>query len=189
MPGSVPRAIESLTLEGLLWLPCIKGIIAEICTQSENSASPWWLVLLEGIFAAIFGLLILLAPDATLLFLVQTLGFYLLIVGLLRLVGIFTGSSEWVLKLLDGIAGIIGIIIGVIVLRHPSWSALLVPADLFCRRVAGDISGGQQPDPRLQRRWMGVGILGILGIVLGVILVLNPLIGVVAIPFVLGGQC
>lgn len=33
----------------------------------------------------------------------------------------------------------------------------------------------------------GVGLLGILGLIFGIILVLNPLIGLVALPFVLGG--
>jgi uncharacterized membrane protein HdeD (DUF308 family) len=50
---------------------------------------PWWLVLLEGIVAALFGFLLLIAPGATLLFLVQVLGLYLFIAGIFRLIGIF----------------------------------------------------------------------------------------------------
>src|SRR3954464_4194684 len=66
------------------------------------------LVLLEGIFAAIFGFLLLMAPGSTLVFLVQVLGFYLLIGGILRIVSIFLDSSIWGLKLVLGIIGIIG---------------------------------------------------------------------------------
>jgi uncharacterized membrane protein HdeD (DUF308 family) len=50
----------------------------EIYTQREDVASPWWLVLLEGIFAAVFGVFVLMAPGATLFILVQFFGFYLL---------------------------------------------------------------------------------------------------------------
>jgi uncharacterized membrane protein HdeD (DUF308 family) len=48
---------------------------------SEEATFPWWLVLLEGIFAGIFGILLLTAPAATLLFLVQVFGFYLFLGG------------------------------------------------------------------------------------------------------------
>jgi uncharacterized membrane protein HdeD (DUF308 family) len=54
---------------------------------------PWWLVLLQGIFAAIFGILLLIAPGPSLIFLVQVLGFYLLIEGILRIVSIFLDAS------------------------------------------------------------------------------------------------
>ena len=62
----------------------------------RETTFPWWLVLLEGIFAAVFGLLLLVAPGATLIALVQVLGFYLFIEGILRLISIFLDSSLWV---------------------------------------------------------------------------------------------
>src|SRR3954452_6729029 len=85
---------------------------------------PWWLVLLEGIFAALFGFLLLIAPGSTLVFLVQVLGFYLLIDGILRVVSIFIDHSLWGLKLA---LGILGLIAGIVVLQHPLWSAIAVP--------------------------------------------------------------
>jgi uncharacterized membrane protein HdeD (DUF308 family) len=92
--------------------------------EMRETTFPWWLVLLEGIFAAIFGFLLLIAPGGTLVFLVQVLGFYLLIEGILRLVSIFVDSSLWGLKLAIGILGILG---GMVVLNHPLWSALAIP--------------------------------------------------------------
>jgi uncharacterized membrane protein HdeD (DUF308 family) len=38
---------------------------------------PWWVVLVEGILVALFGLLLLVAPGASLFFMVQLLGLYL----------------------------------------------------------------------------------------------------------------
>src|SRR5215217_2486440 len=61
----------------------------------RETTFPWWLVLLEGIFAAIFGILLLIAPGATLVFLVQVLGFYLLIESILRLGSMFLDSALW----------------------------------------------------------------------------------------------
>jgi|SRR5215207_6266347 len=151
----------------------------------RETTFPWWLVLLEGIFAAIFGFLLLIAPGGTLLFLVQVLGFYLLIDGLLRLVSIFLDSSFWGLKLL---IGLLGSLAGMVVLNHPLWSTLAIPTYIvyivgFLAIFEG-IGGLIQA---FQGGGWGAGILGILTIVFGLILVLNPLIGVVALPFVLGG--
>src|SRR5215204_2564211 len=95
--------------------------------QEEGAALPWWLVLLEGIFAAIFGFLLLIAPGATLLFLVQVLGFYFFIGGIFRLVSLFMDTSLWGWKLF---AGILGIIAGIVVVQHPLWSAIVVPTYL-----------------------------------------------------------
>jgi uncharacterized membrane protein HdeD (DUF308 family) len=145
---------------------------------------PWWLVLLEGIFAAIFGILLLIAPGASLIFLVQVLGFYLLIEGILRIVSIFLDSSLWGLKL--GI-GILGILAGIVVLNHPLWSAIAIPTYIvyiigFLAIFEG-IGGLIQA---FQGGGWGAGILGILAIIFGIIVVLNPLIGAAALPFVLG---
>ena len=79
---------------------------ARMDVEMRETTFPWWLVLLEGIFAAIFGFLLLIAPGGTLVFLVQVLGFYLLINGVLRLVSIFVDSSLWGLKPAIGILGI-----------------------------------------------------------------------------------
>ena len=151
----------------------------------EETTFPWWLVLLEGIFAVFFGILLLVAPGATLVFLVQVLGFYLFIEGILRLVSIFLDSSLWGLKL--GI-GILGILAGIVVLNHPLLSALAIPT--YIVYVIGFLAIFQGAGGLIQAfrggGW-GAGVLGILTIIFGIIVVSNPLIGVVALPFILGG--
>jgi uncharacterized membrane protein HdeD (DUF308 family) len=49
----------------------------------------------EGIVAALLGLILLVAPGASLVFLVWLLGIYLLIAGIFRIVGIFLDASNW----------------------------------------------------------------------------------------------
>ena len=158
---------------------------ARMDVEMRETTFPWWLVLLEGIFAAIFGFLLLIAPGGTLVFLVQVLGFYLLIEGILRLVSIFLDSALWGLKLAIGILGILG---GMVVLNHPLWSALAIPT--YIVYIVGFLAIFQGAGGLIQAfrggGW-GAGILGILTIVFGIIVVSNPLIGVVALPFFLGG--
>jgi uncharacterized membrane protein HdeD (DUF308 family) len=158
---------------------------ARMDVGTRDTSFPWWVVLLEGIFAAIFGLLLLVEPGATFVFLVQVLGFYLFIDGILRIVSMFLDSSLWGLKL---VVGILGILAGIVVLNHPLLSAIEVPTYIvyivgflaMFEGIAGLVHA-------FQGGGWGVGILGVLTSVLGLILVFNPLIGVIALPFVLGG--
>jgi uncharacterized membrane protein HdeD (DUF308 family) len=145
---------------------------------------PWWLVLVEGIVVALLGLLLLVAPGASLFFIVQLLGLYLFIAGIFRIIGIFIDSSSWGLKLLGGVLCLIA---GLAVLRHPLWSTVGVPAGLVI--VVGFLAmlqGAAGLIVAFQGGGWGMGILSVLGILLGLILVINPLIGVAALPFLLG---
>jgi uncharacterized membrane protein HdeD (DUF308 family) len=150
----------------------------------RGEALPWWLVLVEGILVALLGLLLLVAPGASLFFIVQLLGLYLFIAGIFRIIGIFLDSSSWGLKLLGGILCLIA---GLAVLRHPLWSTVGVPAGLVV--IVGFLAmlqGAAGLVVAFQGGGWGMGILSVLGILLGLILVINPLIGVAALPFILG---
>jgi uncharacterized membrane protein HdeD (DUF308 family) len=152
---------------------------------AEEPTFPWWLVLLEGVFAGIFGLLLLSAPGATLLFLVQVFGFYLFLGGIFRVISIFTDSSSWGWKL---VGGLLGIIAGIGVLNHPLWSTIAIPTYLvYLISFLAIAEGAVCLFVAFQGDGWGIGILGILSIIFGLVVILNPLIGVVTLPFVLGG--
>ena len=91
----------------------------------RGEALPWGLVLVEGIVVALLGLVLLVAPGASLVFLVWLLGIYLLIAGILRIVGIFLDSSYWGWKLA---AGILCLIAGLAILTNPLWSTTVASA-------------------------------------------------------------
>jgi len=138
----------------------------------------------EGILVALLGLLLLVAPGASLFFIVQLLGLYLFIAGIFRIIGIFLDSSSWGLKLLGGVVCLIA---GLAVLKHPLWSTVGVPAGLVI--IVGFLAmlqGAAGLVVAFQAGSWGMGILSVLGILLGLILVINPLIGVAALPFILG---
>jgi uncharacterized membrane protein HdeD (DUF308 family) len=142
--------------------------------NQSNKHFPWWVVLLEGIFALIFGILLLANPAAATAALVQLLGFYFVIHGIFQLVSIFIEPSMWGWKLCGGILGILA---GMVVINHPLWSTLLVPATIVIflgvdALIIGVISlvqtfkGGG---------WLA-GILGVIGILIGFALLGTPLI-------------
>ena len=79
---------------------------------------PWWLVLLEGLAALILGILFFTNTAMTTTVVWVFLGAWWLIGGIFALVSIFVGDNdlEWYWKLLKGIVGILA---GLVVLRHP----------------------------------------------------------------------
>src|SRR5215208_296398 len=152
--------------------------------RTEEASLPWWLVLLEGIAAAIIGLFLLTAPGATLFVLIQVLGIFWLVVGLFRIVSIFLDTSLWGWKL---IAGALGILAGIVVLQHPVWSSVLVPAIyVIILGIQGLVLGGVNLVMAFRGEGWGIGILGALSIVFGLVLLFNVWIGVAVLPYVLG---
>ena len=90
--------------------------------SGRGEALPWGLVLVEGIVVALLGLILLVAPGASLFFLVLLLGIYLFIASIFRIIGIFLDSSSWGWKLA---AGILCLIAGLAILSNPLWSTTL----------------------------------------------------------------
>src|SRR5829696_1293799 len=148
-----------------------------------GEALPWGLVLVEGIVVALFGLILLVAPGASLVFLVWLLGIYLLIAGISRIVGIFLDSSYWGWKLA---AAILCLIAGLAILSNPLWSTTLASTWLviFVGFLAM-LQGAAGLIVALQGGGWGMGALSVLGILFGLILVINPLIGVATLTFIL----
>jgi len=158
--------------------------MATIVARVDQS-NIWWVFLLEGIAALIFGGLLLTDPTATLLALAVFLGFYLLFVGVLELVRIFVDRSQpWYWSL---IVGILGIVAGIIVLNHPVLTAVALPTTVviylgvvsLIMGVAGIIGG-------FSGGGFGSFILGVMSLIFGFLLLGSPLTTAYAVPFVFG---
>jgi uncharacterized membrane protein HdeD (DUF308 family) len=150
--------------------------------DTSIATTPWWLVLLEGIAALILGVLLLTEPGATLFTIVVFVGVYWLVAGVLDLVMLFVDRSQWGWKLFSGVVGILA---GLVVIRHPWWAALLIPATLvWVLAIMGIVIGAAM----LARAVMGGGwapaILGVVSILLGAILLFNTVISTVVLLYV-----
>src|SRR5919112_5250433 len=148
-----------------------------------GEALPWGLVLVEGIVVALLGLILLVAPGASLVSLVWLIGIYLLVAGISRIIGIFLDSSYWGWKLA---AGILCLIAGLAVLSNPLWSTTLASTWLVI--IVGFLAmlqGAVGLVVALQGGGWGMGILSVLGILFGLFLVINPLIGAATLTLIL----
>jgi uncharacterized membrane protein HdeD (DUF308 family) len=158
--------------------------MAEAAMTSEQRLVPWWVVLIEGIAAIILGILLLVNPGSTTVILIQVLGIYWFIVGIIDIVRIFIDSSMWGWKLFSGI---IGILAGILIIQHPLWSTLLVPTVLvWVFGFFGIIIGIIGLIQAFQGAGWGAGILGVLSILFGLLLIFNAFVAALTLPFIFG---
>jgi len=145
---------------------------------------PWWATLIQGIFAILIGILLLTYPGATTLVIVQFVGIYWLVTGIFSLVGIFIDQSMWGWKLF---AGIIGILAGLTIMRHPLWSTIMLPTVLVIfLGIDGLIIGAVGIFAAFKGGGWGAGILGALSMLFGLILLFSPFVTALALPWVYG---
>ena len=137
----------------------------------QTKQTPWWLLLIGGIASIILGILLLTSPVKTTNALVLVLAIWWIIQGIFTIIGMFLDHSAWLWKL---IIGLLGIVVGVMILRNPIASTFALPAALILLLgIQGIIGGVLALIMGFKGGGLGSIILGILGIVFGVVLVLN----------------
>jgi uncharacterized membrane protein HdeD (DUF308 family) len=160
------------------------SVMSDVALVPQKS-DIWWVFLLQGFAGLIIGLMLITEPGATLLVLTTVLGFYWLITGLLALVQVFVDRSTpriWSL-----LAGLVGILAGLFVLRHPLIAALTVPAVLvIILGIQGLVIGGLQIIGGFKGGGIGPFILGAINVLVGILLLGSPVAAALAVPIVFG---
>ncbi len=153
--------------------------------RTRTLAEPWWLVLLKGLAAIVLGVLLLAAPTATTIAIVEVIGAYWFVTGVLGLVHIFVDRRHWGWKL---IAGVLGIIAGILVIQNPIWSSILLPATLvIVLGVQGILVGLIYLIRAFSGAGWGAGLMGVIDIIFGIVLLGSPIMAALLFPFVMGG--
>lgn len=154
--------------------------------EEKDLSTIWWVLLMYGITTLILGVLLILAPGVTLTTLALFIGIYWLISGLISFVEIFVKSSNvhWGWLLFNGILGVVA---GIFVLRHPLISPLILLTVLV---IVLGVNGLIMGFIGLVRGFSGDGfgtvILGILNIIIGLILLGRPFLAASVLPLVIG---
>jgi len=148
-------------------------------------SSIWWLFLLQGIAGIILGAMLITAPGMTTLVLVAFLGLYWLIMGVLALVRAFVDRSvPWIWSVL---IGIIGILAGLSVVKHPLLAAIGVPtAIVVILGVQGLIMGVVEIISAVMGAGPGSFIVGAIYVLVSLLLLGSPIAAALAVPFVFG---
>jgi uncharacterized membrane protein HdeD (DUF308 family) len=149
----------------------------------------WWLVVLRGVVAIIFGILTFIWPGPTLAALVILFGVYAFVDGLFAIASGVTGSSlsgssRWLL-VLEGLAGVI---VGLITFFYPGITAVgLLYAIGAWAIVTGifEVVAAIQLRKEISDEWLLI-FGGILSVALGVLVFIYPGASALSILWLIG---
>ena len=139
-------------------------------------ADHWGLVLVYGLLTTGLGLLLALWPDATLVVLAFVLAIELIVTGVLRLVGAVASTQvEGGVRALLGLAGALGVLVGLLLLRDPLQTLMALGLLLGAWWVVSGVID-------LVSALVGAGtrgrvanlVMGLVSLAAGTYLVLNP---------------
>jgi uncharacterized membrane protein HdeD (DUF308 family) len=153
----------------------------------HTMAKNWWLVVLRGVAAIIFGILAFVWPGITLLTLVLFWGAFALVDGVLAIIAAVKGGNpmpRWWLA----IVGIAGIAAGALTFLMPGLTALvLVTFIAVWAIVLGvmEIYGAIKLRKEIEGEWFLI-LNGALSVVFGILLLWRPGIGALALVWIIG---
>jgi uncharacterized membrane protein HdeD (DUF308 family) len=149
----------------------------------------WWTVAVRGVLAVLFGVAAWIWPDVTVRVLVLLFGFYALVDGLLALAAAMMGGRlaggrrGWLI--FEGVAGVAA---GVLTFIWPEVTTLaLLYLIAFWAIVTGvlEVAAAVLLRRELRGEWL-LALGGIVSVLFGVFLVVNPGDGAVAIAWLIG---
>ena len=148
----------------------------------------WWMILLRGIFAILFGIAAFIWPGPTIEALVLLFGAYALLDGIFAvIVGIqqYGETQRWWAVVLEGIAGIV---LGVLTLVWPGTTATVLLAFIAAWAILTgvfEIAAAIWLRKVIEGEWTLI-LAGALSVLFGVLLVLQPTAGALAIIWLIG---
>jgi uncharacterized membrane protein HdeD (DUF308 family) len=143
----------------------------------------WWLAALIGLLSIVAGVIVILKPSDSLSTLAVILGIFILIDGIVELIASLSGQMEN--RGVLAIVGVLSVIAGVLLIRHPLGGvravALLLGIWLIAVGVVRFVAAFDEPDHRLWR----ICAAAIL-VVFGIVIVSQPHIGYTTLAVIAG---
>ena len=150
-------------------------------------AKNWWMLLLRGVAAIIFGVLTFAWPGITLLTLIMFYGAFALIDGVLAIVAAITGGApapRWWLA----IVGLLGIATGLVVFMMPGLTALVLLYFIAGWAIATgvfQIIGAIRLRKEIDDEWYLI-LGGLISVLFGIGVMMAPGAGALALLWVIG---
>ncbi|SEL82321.1 MULTISPECIES: HdeD family acid-resistance protein [Rhodococcus] len=148
----------------------------------------WWLLLIRGIFAVLFGIVALVWPGVTVWAMVVVFGVYAIVDGLVEVVRsiqarkIVTGWVWWL------IGGIVSVAAGVVAFAWPEVTVLVAVYVIgFWAILVGILEiMGSFKVKSVGGQWVWLLVAGILAVLFGLLLVIFPVEGVSSLVWLVG---
>ena len=154
----------------------------------ETLKRHWWVPVLRGIAAVVFGVMAFVYPGLTVAVLVLLFGAWVLVDGAFRVIGALghrESDSEWGFDL---VIGIMGIIIGFLTFHAPRITALALIIYIAAWALmigATEIALAIKLRREIKGEWFLI-LMGLLSIVFAIMLLWNPLPGALALVWLIG---
>ncbi len=150
--------------------------------------SQWVWIVLRGIAALAFGVMAFVWPEPTLIALTLVWGAYAFVDGVTALMAAFSSRDErkpfWPLL----IVGLLGVTAGIVTFIWPNITAvtlLLLIAVWALTMGALQIASAIQIRKLIDNEWL-LGLSGVVSMILGLVIILNPQAGALALAWMIG---
>jgi uncharacterized membrane protein HdeD (DUF308 family) len=154
----------------------------------ETLKRHWWVPVLRGVVAIIFGMMAFVYPGLTVAVLVTLFGAWVLVDGIFRVIGAIghrSSDEEWGFDL---IIGILGIIIGFLTFHAPAITALALVIYIAAWTLmigATEIAVAIKLRREIKGEWLLI-LMGLASIIFAVLLLWNPIPGALALVWLIG---
>lgn len=148
----------------------------------------WWLLLVRGIAAILFGIAAFTWPGLTVVLLILLFGAWVLVDGIFAIVDSIRYRDRidnWWLWLLDGV---LSLVIGALMLFMPGATAIVLLMILAAWAIVGGIFrivAAIQLRKRIEGEWL-LALNGVLSILFGILLFVVPGAGVLSLVWLIG---
>ena len=143
----------------------------------------WWIPVIRGIAAIVFGIIAFVYPGLTIATLVLFFGAWVLIDGIFRIVGAIghrASDSDWGWQL---VIGLLGIVVGLLTFHAPQITALALVIYVAAWALmigASEIAAAVKLRREIKGEWFLI-LMGLASIVFAVLLLWNPVAGAAAV--------
>jgi uncharacterized membrane protein HdeD (DUF308 family) len=143
----------------------------------------WWLAVLIGVVSIIAGIIVIAKPSNSLATLAVIFGIFILVDGIVELIASLSAQTQN--RGLLAVIGVISVVAGVLLIRHPLGGvravALLIGIWLIAAGLVRFVAAFETPENRLWR----IGVSLVLAI-FGVVIVASPHIGYATLALITG---
>jgi len=152
----------------------------------DELARHWWVIGLRGLAAVLFGILAFVWPGMTLAVLILLFGAYALVDGILGIIAAFRGETHHRVAL--GLEGVVGVLAGLAAFVVPGLTALVL---LYIIALWAILTGVFELFAAIRLRRvlsneLGLIIGGVLSVLFGIVLLVAPGTGALAVVFLIG---
>jgi uncharacterized membrane protein HdeD (DUF308 family) len=152
-----------------------------------GARSAWWAIVLRGILAVVFGILVLASPGVGAAWLIVVFAAYAAIDGVFALATAVShgrAGSPWGWWVVEGL---VSLAVAALALARPGITLLAIVLLIAFRAIALGIVevGGAVAGRGLDHRWL-LGITGTISILFGIFLIVQPFAGALALVWAVG---